>query len=80
MAQRGGGLYGGIRFSSAASVPPQAPETIQKPVADPVQAAVIEAAPVVFEPAPEVKAQAADSTLKPSAGILCPYRVSLLLM
>jgi hypothetical protein len=70
MAQRAGGLYGGIRFSTATALPSEQNTTLS-PVAAPVSTPVIEAAPTVAV-APQEASEPAPEAAKSSAGICFP--------
>jgi hypothetical protein len=85
MAQRAGGLYGGIRFSSTSALPqeniPTSPSSIlSKPIAD--KAPVKPSAPVVAEVIQErqenIETAAPEASTKSSAGICFPFGVSSL--
>ena len=75
MAQRGGGLYGGIRFSTATALPTeQTQPSVPVPSVAPASQAVIEASPVLASvPAPEPAVTVAPEVPKSSTGITGSY-------
>lgn len=68
MAQRAGGLYGGIRFSTATALPTEQNPTLS-PVNAPVSTPVIEAPPTVVAAPQETPEPAPEAPAKSSAGI-----------
>lgn len=81
MAQRAGGLYGGIHFSTAAALPTEQPQPSIVVPAAPAAQVVIEAGPMLKTPVQESNepSTAAEPSAKSSAGICFPSGISFLI-
>lgn len=82
MAQRAGGLYGGIHFSASSALPLeqiQAPTPVPVPIAAPdpiVETPSASNTTITTDVAPQSTETAPEASAKPSAGIFSPFRVA----